>query len=177
MWTNTEDKILVKIFKKRKGFTLVELIIVVVIIGVLAGAMALSGGQDRDKARYARAMEDISMITTAINLAAAETSMDTDEFVSGLSTMPTSAPSSGTSWYAVQRRLAKPIETLTDPWGNAYDISVNDQEITIYSAGPSGADTDEDGAATNPYANDQPLKSTLNFEITGFYETGTGTGD
>ena len=156
--------------KKRKGFTLVELIIVVVIMGILAGAMALSGGQDRDKARYARAMEDISMIATAINLAAAETSMGTETFVSGLSPVPTTAPAEGTAWYAVQRRLAKPIESIKDPWGNDYVVNVTDQSLVILSAGPSGAEVDSDGAATNPYANDQPLKSTLNFEITGFYE-------
>ena len=52
--------------KKQKGFTLVELLIVIVIIGILAGAMMMLMGSSTDKAEATKVISDLRTMKGAV---------------------------------------------------------------------------------------------------------------
>lgn len=53
-------------YRKTKGFTLVELLIVIIIIGILAGMMMLSTGAATDKAEATKVVSNLRTIKSAV---------------------------------------------------------------------------------------------------------------
>ena len=119
--------------KKEKGFTLVELLIVIAIIAVLTGIAIPNFLGARTKARVGRALTDMRTIATAIEARA----IDYGNYPIGTGTLPTSE--------LTQTGLIANIPK--DPFVKGQDFKYWSDETTspdsikqwvIVSAGPSG---------------------------------------
>ncbi len=120
------------------GFTLIEIMVVVVIIGILASVVVPRIMDNPDKARTAKAKNDIRALESAMDLYRLDnfTYPTTDEGLDALVNAPSSAP---TNWK--QGGYIKKLNN--DPWGNEYLYDNDGGNIVIYTYGADGAEGGE----------------------------------
>ncbi len=123
----------------KKGFTLIEIMLVVIILGVLAAMVVPRLTGRSDEARRSVAKTDIES-NLALSLDLYET--DTGTFPSTLDDL-LSAPSDVTSWRGPYLKK-KPL----DPWGKSYLYKYpgdhNEDSYDLYSAGRDGTEGTQD---------------------------------
>jgi general secretion pathway protein G len=122
---------------RNKGFTLIELMVVLVILGVLAAIIAPKIMDRPDEARIIAARQDISSLVQALKLYRLDNIRypSTEQGLQSLVTKPTIEPIPN-NWKSggYLERLPK------DPWGNPY-LYLNpgrNGEIDVFSWGPDG---------------------------------------
>ena len=129
--------------KKRDGFSLVELMVVIVIIGLLATVVAINVLPSQDKAMVGKARADIATLETAIEQYRLDnlTFPTTEQGLEALVNAPAglSRPERyRTGGYV--RRLPE------DPWGNPYQYrrpSAHGQAFDVFSFGADGREGGE----------------------------------
>ena len=121
--------------KHQKGFSLIEIMVVVVILGILASIVVPKIMGRPDEARVVKAKQDILAIQNALDLYKLDngTYPTTDQGLAALVTKPTSAPEPH-DWKAYLKRLP------TDPWGREYLYLNPGQhgDIDIFTLGAEG---------------------------------------
>lgn len=122
----------------QNGFTLIEVMVVVVILGILAAVVVPRIMDNPDKARVTKAKQDIRALESALNLYRLDNFKypTTDQGLDALINAPNDAQATGnykSGGYI--RKLPK------DPWGQEYlYLSPGEHsEIDIYSLGADGA--------------------------------------
>lgn len=119
------------------GFTLIEVMVVVVVLSILA-AIVVPRVMDRpDEARIVKAKQDIRALESALNLYRLDNYVypSTEQGIDALVTRPTSPPEPR-NWKA-----GGYIDRLpSDPWGNPYQyLSPGQQgDFDLYSMGADG---------------------------------------
>lgn len=142
------DKVnIVKINKKhnkQKGFTLLEIMVVIVILGVLASLVVPNLMGNKDKADRQKVVSDVIALENALDMYRLDNSVypSTDQGLEALVEEPTGTPAPRNyreDGYI--RRLPQ------DPWGNDYVLNSPGENgrIDIFSVGPDGEEgTDDD---------------------------------
>ncbi|MDO8653625.1 MAG: type II secretion system major pseudopilin GspG [Undibacterium sp.] len=135
------------IVRRSRGFTLIEIMVVVVIMGILAALVVPKLMGRTDDARIVAAKQDISTIMQALKLYKLDNMHypSTEQGVQSLIVKPTSGPSAN-GW-----KTGGYIDKLPkDPWGNSYQyLSPGIKgEVDVFSLGadgqPGGAGNDAD---------------------------------
>jgi general secretion pathway protein G len=117
--TNTNRGKIMKRTNRSAGFSLIEVLVVVVIIGMLAGAVVLKVGDYMDTAKTNRAKSDIAVIVQAVE-----------------------------AYYLTHSRYPGndqgleplPLKNRNDPWGRPYEYNSpgKDEPFEIISFGADG---------------------------------------
>ena len=122
-----------------QGFTLLEIMVVVVIIGLLAAMIVPSLMGQIDKAQISRAKSDIRAIETALNLYRLDNFKypSTSDGLQALVTNPGEAVAP--NWHSQLPRLPK------DPWNRPYQYAYPGQhgEFDVFSFGADGQEGGE----------------------------------
>ena len=124
--------------KKNRGFTLIEIMVVIVILGILASLVVPKIMSRPDDARLIAARQDISSLTQALKLYRLDNQNypTTEQGLQALVQKPSSPPAPG-NW-----KTGGYIDRLPkDPWGNDYQyLSPGLKgEVDVFSLGADGA--------------------------------------
>lgn len=123
--------------KRQQGFTLLEVMVVLVIIGLLVAIVAPNVLDNQDKAMVQKARADISSLEQALEMYRLDnfTYPSSEQGLNALVTKPSIAPEPRNyrdNGYI--RRLP------TDPWGNAYQYRFPGEKgrVDVFSFGADG---------------------------------------
>ena len=120
-----------KLLRNQLGFSLVEIMIVVVIIGIIAATMGnrLFGGLDRAKVKNAKIMmEKFSEALEAYNLDC-DTYPSTEQGLEALVSAPSGEPACSSWGPSYLKKIPK------DPWGRPYIYDSDGVEFNLISYG------------------------------------------
>ncbi|MCL1124015.1 type II secretion system major pseudopilin GspG [Shewanella surugensis] len=129
---------------KQKGFTLLEVMVVIVILGILASMVVPNLMGNKDKADQQKAVSDIVALENALDMYRLDNSIypTTEQGLEALVQKPTISP---------EPRNYRPdgyVKRLPqDPWRNDYMLLSPGEhgKIDVFSAGPDGqAGTEDD---------------------------------
>jgi len=164
--------------KKRKGFTMVELMVVIIIMAILGLAVMPSLVGSSEKAKYSTAWSDLTAISNAFTAFYGRVG-NLPEITSGNLGSGIFTAGTGPEFAKIncedlfQSFLGKPLAQIKDPWGAAYKVSSSwdpdkgNGYIVVYVTGGT-TDTAKFGkdklgtdisvtARTDPYNGNQPM--------------------
>jgi prepilin-type N-terminal cleavage/methylation domain-containing protein len=144
---------MVSLKNKSKGFTIVELLIVIVVIGILATLVLVTFTGIQQKARDSKRKTDLGAVQAAL-----------ESYYSSNNTYPTLANMQDSSWLKTNMSGFDPA-ALQDPKGASSSTVQASDDSTHYGyvVTPTGCDGN---AASSPVA-------CTNYKITADLETGT----
>jgi general secretion pathway protein G len=126
-----------------RGFTLIEMILVIGIMAVIAGGVAYSLARTGGTFKLAQAENDIKTIENALSLYEinAQRLPTTDQGLEALAFRPTTPPQ--------PRRWAQVLEKVPlDPWKRPYQYrnpgKFNPQGYDVFSLGDDGVESEDD---------------------------------
>tara|TARA_B100000508_G_scaffold74920_1_gene58341 strand:- start:753 stop:1307 length:555 start_codon:yes stop_codon:yes gene_type:complete len=163
-------------YKRRSGFTLIEILVVIAVIGILAAVTLAFLGEGRERAKNRKALSDMKNIHTAMEVMFNQTGLYPHKQISycpprvaGGNEVNLNSPSTGLvatdgtfpNWNGPY------VSSVIDPWGNpyyfdedywctagadgcnGYDSTSLDHSVLV-SCGPDGMLGDADGGGPIP---------------------------
>jgi general secretion pathway protein G len=121
-----------------RGFTLIEVMVVVVILGILAAIIVPKIMSRPEQARVLKVKQDILAIQSALDLYKLDNGFypSTDQGLEALVKQPTTAPLPR-HWKSEGYLQEIPM----DPWGEPYQYLKDDNKVKIFSFGPEGKES------------------------------------
>ena len=116
------------------GFTLIDILLVVVIIGMLAAVATVSLRGRMGQAQASTAAASIDAIKMAVKMY----EVDTGKYPASLQNLITRGGENNWNGPYLENGLPK------DPWGNEFQYSSSREGYSVVSAGPDGAFGTED---------------------------------